>query len=365
MLDFVLKLVDFINTYSDWKDRLSKPPFCVTTKRKDGYIIFTYTQRGLKNTSDFSLELVRECRGIILDETNNFKPVCVPFFKFANYGEFYADQIDWSTSRVIEKIDGSLMKVWFGKGKWMVSTSGVIDATDANVGANGLSYMDIFSEAWEQSGGDYNMLNTDYTYMFELVSPKTQVVIPQKETKLYHIGTRNNCTMVEVDDYVGFEKPTVLAMPTLESVIEAANNLDSYHEGFVVIDNLYRRIKIKSPLYVTMHHVLGNCTNDKNVLEIIVKGEDYEVLSYFPEHAPIFNKMRHRLEKFIADNEMSLSEIQAATYETRKELAARVTKTVCPGCLFAVIDGKSPSVRAFVESLSSDSLHRYLQIQSD
>ena len=103
---YLLKLLEFIRNNSDWEEQLSNAPYHIKTKRSDGYIILSY---GIE--ADYNMEIVRECRGIILDETDGYQPVCVPFFKFGNYGESYADDIDWNTTKVQEKIDGSLIKI--------------------------------------------------------------------------------------------------------------------------------------------------------------------------------------------------------------------------------------------------------------
>ena len=44
-------------------------------------------------------------------------------------GESSADAIDWSTARVMEKLDGSLATLYWYKGEWHVSSSGVPDAS--------------------------------------------------------------------------------------------------------------------------------------------------------------------------------------------------------------------------------------------
>ena len=52
--------------------------------------------------------IVKECRGIILDENDNWKVVSYPFNRFYNYGQNEAEKdIDWSTAVVQEKADGS------------------------------------------------------------------------------------------------------------------------------------------------------------------------------------------------------------------------------------------------------------------
>eukprot|EP00971_Amphidinium_carterae_P172204 3414114-Amphidinium_carterae.1 len=45
-------------------------------------------------------ELLGQCRGIVLEKSTG-KAVCVPFYKFWNLGEKYADEIDWSTAATI------------------------------------------------------------------------------------------------------------------------------------------------------------------------------------------------------------------------------------------------------------------------
>jgi len=115
-----LKLVEFIENNSNWEELLSQKPYSLSIKRDGGYILFMYSQID----SDFGNPIVRECRGLIsLEET--LRPVCVPFFKFFNAQEGHASKIDWSTARVLEKLDGSIIKLWFFDG-WHVSTNGTI-----------------------------------------------------------------------------------------------------------------------------------------------------------------------------------------------------------------------------------------------
>ena len=351
----MLKLLEFIRDNVDWEEQLSNDPYCVNINRSDGFIIFSY---GIE--SDFRIEVVRECRGIILDETDGYKPVCVPFFKFGNYGEPYADQIDWNTAKVQEKIDGSLIKIWCHKDVWHVSTNKTINAGSARTNNNEDTFLNVFNKAWTRTGKLFSELDPDYTYMFELVSPQTRVVVPYKETKLYHTGTRNNNTLQELHLDIGIEKPKEFIIATIEDCIEAAKNLDRYHEGFVIVDSRWRRVKVKSPIYVAIHHILNNISSEKRIFNLIVSGEDAEVASYYPEYTEVFNSMRERINRFIAHNESELETIRNANYSTQKELAKYVTNTICPFCLFFVINGKSESVKDFVYNMSADKIIAYL-----
>ena len=109
----MLKVIEFIKNNHEWRELLSGEPYNIKISGDGGFIMLKYSQIN----SDFSNEIVRECRGLILDE--KFNPACVPFYKFGNYGESYAADIDWNSAVVEEKIDGSLIKVWNYAGKWI------------------------------------------------------------------------------------------------------------------------------------------------------------------------------------------------------------------------------------------------------
>ena len=78
----------------------------IRVKQQGDLAIFNY-----RPGADFNDEIVREARGIIID-IKNLSVVCYPFTKFGNYYESYADDIDWSTAQVQEKIDGSIVKLY-------------------------------------------------------------------------------------------------------------------------------------------------------------------------------------------------------------------------------------------------------------
>lgn len=105
MMENKLDIQWFMEQNPDWERVLQEKPYCISIQRDNvlgrNLILFKYDQI----ESDFSLNLVRQCRGLILDE-DTLEPVCVPFFKFFNAGESHADEIDWSTAWTSEKKDG-------------------------------------------------------------------------------------------------------------------------------------------------------------------------------------------------------------------------------------------------------------------
>ena len=150
------------------------------------------------------------------------------------------------------------------------------------------------------------------TYIFELVSPITQVVIKYPTTRLIHIGTRSNKTMQESNDWIGITKPDIYPIKSLKECIEAAKKLNSNEqvtkEGFVVVDADWNRIKIKSPEYLALHHMVNNHNYSKDrMVEMIRSGVDIEeLISNIPDCAHVVRyyqwqiaELRHNAAKMI------------------------------------------------------------------
>ena len=264
------KLCCFILEHENWRDIL-KDKYKVTVKEEYPFAIFNY---GID--CDFSNPIVQESRGIIID-LDNIEVVCWPFRKFGNYNESYADKIDWNTARVQDKIDGSIIKLWWNRmtGKWQFSTNGTINAGTAL--ANQMTqetFLDVIRKA-----DNYNeiilrlpIFNKDYTFIFELVSPETQVVVKYPKQHLYHIGTRCNISGQEMDSDIGIEKPKEYQLKSLDDCVNAAGELNKSDdgqvrgvkkEGFVVVDGNWSRIKVKSPDYLMLHRMSSNANFSK------------------------------------------------------------------------------------------------------
>ena len=322
-----LKLIEFLSNNSNWKEVLTKPPYCLTIKEEDGFILIKYNQCD----SNFNEPLVRECRGIILD--NILKPVCIPFFKFGNYGESYCPEIDWASARVQEKVDGSLIKVWFYNDEWRVSTNGTIDAYKSDLGQSIFSALDIpyktfgglFEKAKENSGLDFDRLDKGKTYMFELVSPYNKVVVPYKDIKIYHIGTRDNTTLEELEEDIGVEKPKHYNLHTLEDCISTASKMPYSEEGYVVVDKNWNRVKIKSPQYVAVHHLKNNGDlNISSLVQLVRANETEEFKIYFPEYAEYVDKLKEKIENIISTLQTEVDCLKTKEFETQKDFALAV-----------------------------------------
>lgn len=245
-------LCRLISSCPDWQRVVASKH--INYKSEGPYTIFNYDTLNC----DFFDSVVQEARGIIID-VPRLEVVCWPFRKFGNYSESYADEIDWSSARVQTKIDGSIVKLWWSKrdGEWVWSTNSCIYAEDASAFDN-LTFYDVIRKALDRSPICFDRLNKNHTYMFELVSPDTQVVIYYPAADLWHIGTRDNVSGQELIEDIGIHRPKEYPLRSLSQCIEAANKLnygldDVRKEGFVVVDKNWHRIKVKSPEYFVAH----------------------------------------------------------------------------------------------------------------
>jgi RNA ligase len=284
----MLKVIDFIKSNSNWREMLTNTPYCLSILDEGEFIILKFTYKG----SDFNNEIVRECRGLIIDKYLN--PVCVPFSKFFNYGEPYADKIDWSSALVEEKIDGMLIKIWNYRETWMISTKDTILAekvilnSKKETNSNFKNYSELFIAALKKIKFDMNLLNPKNTYLFELVSPYNRLIVPYESIDVYHIGTRENVTGQELEINTGIKKPKVYECSNISALIEMASKLKPSEEGYVVKDKNYKRIKVKAPAYIAAKHFVGEM-NEKKIMEIIKTNYAPELLAYFPEYKKQFD----------------------------------------------------------------------------
>lgn len=302
------ELEKFLREHDNWEELLTSEPYNIKVKHDGNYVMLSYDQI----RSDFSSKLVQEARGIIFRE-DTLDPVCVPFFKFFNYGESNAAEIDWETAFVTEKIDGSLIKVWWDNGYWHVSTNGTIDAFKAEINNVKMKnfgdyFMSAIEKYYDRFDDFFRGLETHRTYMFELVGPYNRVVVPYEKPDLYFLGARNKFTGEEYLPIpvnasklgVGFfKRPAIYSLSSLDDCIKAAELKTWDDEGFVVCDANFNRVKIKSSAYVLAHFMRNNnVITRKHIIRIILENETAEFLCYAADYKDILEETQKLMNAY-------------------------------------------------------------------
>lgn len=366
-------LCHFIDTHpEDWEEILKKE-YGVRVKKDGDYAIFNYTIE-----CNFYDPIVQEARGIIIDYVKR-EVVCWPFRKFGNHSEGYADTIDWAHARVLEKVDGSIIKLWYDekKGDWQFSTNGMIRAEEARADEMlGTRFMDIIRAADNLADIPFESLDKTMTYIFELVSPQSKVIIAYDTTSLYHLGTRSNLTGEEFDVDIGIKKPASYPLSSLEDCLEAAVALNKNSEGeseevskegFVVVDRDWHRVKIKSPDYIMLHKLASMKEISKSdALYFLLenRAQMEEICKEAPHLIPVFKFYDYHLSELchVANKLGQLAKNLLAEYSGERGAVARViAKHRLSFAAFRVLDGCSEGA----EAVRRSSLERLCRLIPD
>lgn len=263
----------------------------------NGLMVLNYDQIRSPKTE----VIVQECRGLILEQ-DTFNVVSRSFDRFFNYGEAPDTQhsLDMSSATVYEKVDGSLIKIYYYGGNWHISTRGTAFAESET--SMGIKFYELVHKALDcQDEDDFQFLcdkwlHEDWTYIFEITSVENRVVKHYTGYTLYYLASRHNNTGVYGDDYearvayhMGVVLPKRYNFQTLEQCVEASKELKDLDEGYVVYNENGEPIcKIKSPAYLAVHRIRGEGLSPKRIMQLVLMNEQDEYLSYFPEDEKFF-----------------------------------------------------------------------------
>ena len=319
----------------------------------DNLVCLKYSQL----ESPMGEKIVQQCRGIIFDEANNWEIISYPYDKFFNYGECHAPKLNWDTAKVYEKLDGSLMTLFYYQGEWRVQSSGMADA-GGEVSGFKITFGQLFWQVWQEL--DYQLpTETNYCFMFELMTPYNRIVVRHDCNQLVLHGVRDRVSLQEADPQVWADKynwQLVQRYPlqTLKEIVVLTNKLDPMDsEGYIICDGDFKRIKVKSPQYVAISH-LKTGFSTRRMLEIVATNEGDEFLNYYPEWRELYQQIEVRYNALATEIEAEYQKYQHIPIQ--KDFALAVKHLNCSGILlFALRAGKINSAK---ESLAQTSIHK-------
>ena len=202
-----LAVVNFLRLHGEDEGLrlLSLKPYSLHARRHaelPNLILLHYDQLA----SSMKNPIVRECRGIVLDAANAdspFLPVSCPYFKFDNYNPSLHKPLlshagVWSGCKVYDKLDGSMVNLYYYDGRWRVSTSNCADGGNP-VGKRSTAtqtFEHLFWDVWAEIGNpDAATLPHDLCFMFELVTPENRVIVPVSRRCLTLHGVRERTSL--------------------------------------------------------------------------------------------------------------------------------------------------------------------------
>ena len=248
-------------------------------------------------------EVQQECRGLILNEADNWAVVAYPYKKFFNHRERPAASIDWNTAKVYPKLDGSMMTMYHFAGEWHIASSSMPDAS-GHVGGGFKTFRNLFWAVFKKIG--YSLPPAEYhghSFVFEMMTAQNKIICEVQENIVLH-GARRLGDHAEEDHRDLAEKLGWQATQHIEDIsslaecLAAAGRLDPLREeGFVIADASFNRIKIKSPAYVAIANTATRARHTGDILAMVtLKDESAEYTAYFPEHTDTLKTMDSALK---------------------------------------------------------------------
>jgi hypothetical protein len=288
--------------------------FKLKTRDYGHKILLKYDQ--LVSPTLMALPEMQDCRGLVL-EKGTWKVMCLSFRKFFNAGEGNAAKIDWRTARILEKLDGSMIQVywdWYEE-KWFAATTGTAEGEGEVNNKNGTTFNDLFWETVDKVvrdkyGYSFNekLLNKNLIYVFELTTPYNIVVKPHGESSATVLTVRNRETLVELSGKdlelvalsigIPLVKSYDLNATNVGQLLKTLEGMPWHDEGYVVVDADFNRIKIKNPAYVAVHHLKGKSA-EHNIMVIIKTNEIEEFAATFPGRTEELYKLKEGYDALI------------------------------------------------------------------
>ncbi len=284
--------------------------FSLKTREYEKKILLKYDQ--LVSPTLMALPEMQDCRGIIL-EKDTWKVMSLAFRKFFNSGEGNAAKIDWKTARILEKLDGTMIQVYWDwhKNTWFAGTTGTAEGEGEVNNKNNTTFNDLF---WETVSEKYGLtsnsryLEKDFIYIFELTTPYNIVVKPHNVSSVGLIAMRNRESLLEVNYDAMSIVAKAMDVPLVKSYDLNATNVGQllktlegmpwHDEGYVVVDAYFNRIKIKNPAYVAVHHLKGKSA-EHNIMVIIKTNEIEEFAATFPDRTEELYKLKEGYDALI------------------------------------------------------------------
>jgi len=247
----ILKKVEWsvLNTYIEQS--------LIVANKHPEYDIWILNYSPKAQSKRFWDEYTMSCRGMVIDADG--KILARPFQKFKNFEEHDPSEIDMSLDYdVFEKMDGSLIIVFYYEPRmeWIVASRGSFISEQSVEGKKML-------------GLKYSKLNTNCTYLFEILYPENRIVVDYGDR-------RELVLLTNIITATGEELPhdklvrlysdifTVVKkyeMDKVKNLSELKGLEEDNMEGFVIRFANGFRVKVKFSEYVRLHGILTNVSN--------------------------------------------------------------------------------------------------------
>ena len=242
----------------DWKvlNEYIEQSLIVANKHPE-YDIWILNYSPKAQSKKFWDEYTMSCRGMVIDVDG--KILARPLQKFKNFEEHDPSEIDMSMDyEAFEKMDGSLIIVFYYEPRmeWIVASRGSFISEQSLEGKKML-------------GLKHSKLNTNCTYLFEILYPENRIVVDYGDRRELVLLTN---LITATGEELPYEKLVALysniftvvkkyEMDAVKNLLELKGLEEDNKEGFVIRFANGFRVKVKFSEYVRLHGILTNVSN--------------------------------------------------------------------------------------------------------
>lgn len=306
-----------------------------------GVVMLNYNQIA----SPMAEPICQECRALLL-EVGTWDVASRSFGKFFNLGEPNAHPVDWATARVQEKLDGSLVCLYFHRGQWRVATKGTPDASGP-VNSHPITFAGLVKQTLAEMGSSLEdltgRLDPAVFYSFELTAPENRIIVPYGDRRLTWLAAWDALTLEELDieGMPDLPTPRVREYPlrTLDEVMTAVEAIAPFAaEGFIVRDADHRRVKIKSATYLMVDRILSALSTPRRKVEAVLSEQFDDMVPQLPPQVrDEMLALQARLAAFRLEVAGAFDALTSAG--DRREFAAQALRFPFSPMLFWLRDG--------------------------
>ena len=286
--------------------------------------------------------IVKECRSLVLGmDKEEFYVVSRSMERFFNVNEDPSQEVDINSLRAVEKVDGSLVSLFYFKGEWLYRTRSML-MPEGMINDTSVTWKELIEETIFNRGmQDFN-LYTSHTYVFEVVSPENRVVTRYTDWDAYLLVEVDNdsgeyySSDMDVYKYFGWKEPKEYHFDSEEHIKEIVEDLPDLKEGVVLYDEDNTPVlKLKSSAYLVCHRLRGETTpTKKRIMDLIFMNEQGEYLAIFPEDTRRFYPWMKAYSELQAD--YLYMKNQYMYIEDQKEFALAIKDSPVKDLLFYV-----------------------------
>jgi RNA ligase len=236
-------------------------------------------------------------RGLILDVTNG-RVIATPFPKFFNVGE--RDQtVPALQFETFEKLDGSLIIIFFHAGEWRCATKGSFRSEQA---------------AWARdwiARHDLSHLDKSATYLAEAIYPENRIVIHYDHEGLFLLAAYDGAgielsydALTGVAERLGWPLARRHHFESVADLIAHTGALPATEEGYVLRFENGLRLKVKGEEYRRIHALISRCT-PLAMWEAMQAGDNLVAIrrdlpeEFWPDFDQIITALGDRIERIL------------------------------------------------------------------